>query len=233
MTQDPPHPDEHAEKPLLQADGLGIRMAERWLFRKLGFSLNRGDFLAVTGPSGTGKTSLLRSLNGELKCEEGSVRNLAPAILPCGVIFQDLQLANGARAIQNALSGSLGRHSTRNTLFGFPASEKSSALELLDRLGLSDKGEQWTSTLSRGERQRLAIARTLLAGPAILLADEPVASLDLDWAEKVLTLLKEKQSQRNGALVCVLHDLEQVERHATHQLTLSEKEPHGWSFRKV
>ena len=133
-------------------------MAERWLFRNLGFSLSRGDFLAVVGPSGSGKTTLLRSLTGELKSDEGSVRNLAQDLLPCGTIFQDLQLANGARAIQNALSGSLGRHGTLETLFGFPASEKSSSLELLEKLGLADKGDQWTSTLSRGERQRLAIA---------------------------------------------------------------------------
>ena len=233
MTLEPSHPEDPAEQPLLQADGLGIRMAERWLFRNLGFSLSRGDFLAVVGPSGSGKTTLLRSLTGELKSDEGSVRNLAQGLLPCGTIFQDLQLANGARAIQNALSGSLGRHGTLETLFGFPASEKSSSMELLERLGLADKGDQWTSTLSRGERQRLAIARTLLAAPRVLLADEPVASLDQDWANSVLSLLKEKQSQRKGALVCVLHDVEQVERHATHQLTLSEEESDGWSFRKV
>ncbi|MEC7401486.1 MAG: ATP-binding cassette domain-containing protein, partial [Verrucomicrobiota bacterium] len=161
MTLEPPHPEDPAEQPLLQADGLGIRMAERWLFRNLGFSLSRGDFLAVVGPSGSGKTTLLRSLTGELKSDEGSVRNLAQGLLPGGTIFQDLQLANGARAIQNALSGSLGRHGTLETLFGFPASEKSSSMELLERLGLADKGDQWTSTLSRGERQRLAIARTL------------------------------------------------------------------------
>ena len=77
-------------------------------------------------------------------------------------------------------------------------------MELLRQLGLSTKINQWTSTLSRGERQRLAIIRTLLADPQIILADEPVASLDTDWANQTLGLLKQYAEQKEFGIICAL-----------------------------
>ena len=87
-------------------------------------------------------------------------------------------------------------------------------MELLHQLGLSTKINQWTSTLSRGERQRLAIIRTLLADPQIILADEPVASLDTDWANQTLGLLKQYAGQKEFGIICALHDHNQVDQFA-------------------
>jgi phosphonate transport system ATP-binding protein len=130
------------------------------------------------------------------------------------MIHQDLQLAEGSTAIKNALSGCLYRHSSLKTFFGFPDEEKNRAVTLLQKLGLGQKLNQWTSTLSRGERQRLAIARTLLAQPSILLADEPVASLDGKWAGETLNTLKEYAKDQQACVLCSLHDLDQVDQFA-------------------
>ena len=125
------------------------------------------------------------------------------------MIFQDLQLADGATALTNVLGGSLGRHSFLSTLWGFPSEEQKKAHILLNQFGLSEKANQWTSTLSRGERQRVAACRTLLTRPLLLLADEPVSSLDPNLADQVLTNLKDSITSENGCVVC-LHNDEQV-----------------------
>jgi len=218
------------EPPLIEVEDLGLRVENRWLVRKLNFAIAAGEFFALVGNSGSGKSTLLKTLAGIRKPEEGSVRVNAPTTLPIGMIFQDLQLADGASALKNALSGSLGRHSFLSTLFGFPKDELEEANKLMHTLGLSGKSKQWTSILSRGERQRLAIVRSLIAHPSILLADEPVASLDQDWAEQTLQLIKDRQGHQNGCVVCSLHDLDQVEDHANQVLQLNEEEPEKWSL---
>jgi len=202
------------ESCLIEVQNLSLRIGERWLARDLSFSTNKGEFIAMVGSSGSGKTTLLRALSGDTPVSNGQVLIHTNSPLPVGMIHQDLQLAEGSTAIKNALSGCLYRHSSLQTFFGFPEEEKSKAITLLQKLGLGQKLNQWTSTLSRGERQRLAIARTLLAQPSILLADEPVASLDGKWAEETLNILKEYAKDQQACVVCSLHDLEQVDQFA-------------------
>jgi phosphonate transport system ATP-binding protein len=199
---------------LLDVQGLSLKFENRLLFEPLSFSVQPGEFVAIVGRSGSGKTSLLRSIAGKTPSEQGLIENFSQDTLCYGTIYQDLELAEGATTINNALSGCLGRYSTWQTLFGFPGHEKEKAYELLDRLGLTGQINQWTSTLSRGERQRLAIVRTLLADPCILLADEPVASLDSEWAFQVLELLQEFAKSGEKCVICSLHDANQVERFA-------------------
>jgi phosphonate transport system ATP-binding protein len=146
------------------------------------------------------------------------------------MIFQDLQLADGASALHNALGGCLGRHSGISTFFNFPKQEKEAANNWLEKFGLAGKSRQWASTLSRGERQRLAICRTLLSNPTLLLADEPVASLDSEWAGQTLQILKDSQIQKGGSLVCSLHDEDQVQRFADFVLRLHPSDPTSWSW---
>jgi phosphonate transport system ATP-binding protein len=202
------------ESCLIEVQNLSLRIGERWLVRDLSFSTNKGEFIALVGSSGSGKTTLLRALSGDTPVSNGQVLIHTNSPLPVGMIHQDLQLAEGSTAIKNALSGCLYRHSSLQTFFGFPEEEKSKAITLLQKLGLGQKLNQWTSTLSRGERQRLAIARTLLAQPSILLADEPVASLDGKWAEETLNILKEYAKDQQACVVCSLHDLDQVDQFA-------------------
>ena len=216
--------------PLLTAQGLGLRIEDRWLVQGLDLSLNAGSFVAITGPSGSGKTTLLRTLAGEIKTAEGTVNYQLDCPTRLAMIFQDLQLADGATALTNVLGGSLGRHSFLSTFWRFPHQEQNDARRLLTQFGLSDKADQWTSTLSRGERQRVAACRTLLTRPLLLLADEPVSSLDPNLADRVLTNLKDSITSRNGCVVCALHNDEQVAKFANTALRLDPSDPHGWKM---
>ena len=187
-------------------------------------------FISLTGPSGVGKTSLLRILSGELPPTEGELFSpLAPAPKQA-MVFQDLQLAEGASTLTNVLSGSLGRHPSLTTFFGFPKIEKKRGIALLHKLGLEQKSNQWASTLSRGERQRLAICRSLLSRPTLLLADEPVASLDSEWAEKTLSTLHDSQIKTGGSIVCSLHDELQVQQFSNYILRLTPADPSAWTW---
>lgn len=219
--------------PLLTAQGLGLRIEDRWLVQGLDLSLNAGSFVAITGPSGSGKTTLLRTLAGEIKTAEGTVNYQLDCPTRLAMIFQDLQLADGATALTNVLGGSLGRHSFLSTVWRFPHQEQNDARRLLTQFGLSEKADQWTSTLSRGERQRVAACRTLLTRPLLLLADEPVSSLDPNLADRVLTNLKDSITSRNGCVVCALHNDEQVTKFANTVLRLDPSDPHGWKMENI
>ncbi len=221
------------ESCLLEVRDLNLRMEDRWLARDLSFSLSKGEFIGIIGDSGSGKTTLLRAIHKNNKVESGSIKIWAESELPVGMIHQDLELAEGSSALNNALSGSLLRHSWTDTLFGFPKEEKEKAFELLDTLGLSRKANQWTSTLSRGERQRLAIVRTLLAGPLILLADEPVSSLDSDWAIKTLHLLKDFAKQKQAGIICSLHDPKLFEEFADKVIRIDSTSPEQWKVEEL
>lgn len=221
------------ESCLLEVRKLHLRIEDRWLARDLTFSLSKGEFIGIIGSSGAGKTTLLRAINGEAKAESGSIEIWAESQLPVGMIPQDLELAEGSTALNNALSGSLLRHSWTDTLFGFPIKEKEKAQKLLDTFDLSRKVNQWTSTLSRGERQRLAIVRTLLAEPLILLADEPVASLDSDRAIKTLNLLKDFAKQKQAGVICSLHDPKQVEEFADKVIRIDSTRPEHWKVEEL
>ena len=170
----------------------------------------------------------MRTIAGELEPAKGMVTNHLESPSKLAMIFQDLQLADGATSLINVLGGSLGRHSFLSTLFGFPKEELESARKLLVKFGLKDKERQWTSTLSRGERQRVASCRTLLTRPTLLLADEPVSSLDPSAADLVLTNLKESIIGRNGSILCSLHSNEQIRKFADIVIYLDPSNPGAW-----
>ena len=151
---------------LLDVQGLSLKFENRLLFEPLSFSVQPGEFVAIVGRSGSGKTSLLRSIAGKTPSQQGSIENFSQDTLCYGTIYQDLELAEGATTINNALSGCLGRYSTWQTLFGFPDHEKEKAYELLDRLGLTRQINQWTSTLSRGGAKDLPLSALFLPTPA-------------------------------------------------------------------
>jgi len=219
--------------PLLNVRNLGLKKDQRWLFRNLEFSIPREAFIAITGPSGVGKTSLLSLLAQSQAPTEGSLSLPSLRKTQVGVIYQDLQLTNGASVWTNALSGSLGRHGEFATLFGFPREEKDKCHHLLKRFGLGEKTTQWASTLSRGERQRLAICRALLSAPTLLLADEPVASLDASWAQKTLAFLKQVQVEKGGSIVCSLHDMNQVQEFADLVIRAHSQDPNSWEISQL
>ena len=218
---------------LLEIKDLGLCLSGRWLFRNLTLTIPSSCFVALTGPSGVGKTSLLRILASQLAPTEGGIASHLGNDQHISMIFQDLQLANGASTLKNVLGGCLGRHSSFKTFFSFPRHEKELSKEWLGKFGLEQKTNQWASTLSRGERQRLAICRSMLSSPTLLLADEPVASLDANWANKTLEILKSNQREMGGSIICSLHDEDQVLQFADFVLRLNSENPDNWSWQQM
>jgi phosphonate transport system permease protein len=162
----------------------------------------RGEHVAILGASGSGKTTLLRCLASRLKPQQGTIECRGRV----ATIHQDLRLVRQASAWRNVLHGSLGRHGTVRTLVRFPAEERRRATDLLRRVGLEHRASLRVSRLSGGEQQRIAIARAMMQDPCILLADEPVASLDEVNARRVMALLHDLCKERNLALITVLHN---------------------------
>ncbi len=154
------------------------------------FRVSQGEFVSVIGPSGAGKTTLFRILNGMMECTGGQVllddkrfdsqkgrkkRELQKSI---ATIYQDFCLVENSTCLKNVLTAGLPDMGFFQGVFGlYGKTRKEEALKLLDRVGLLEKAEEPIKNLSGGQKQRVAIARALMRHPAILLADEPVASL--------------------------------------------------------
>jgi phosphonate transport system ATP-binding protein len=181
----------------------------------------RGQVLALIGLSGSGKSTLLRTLNGlhaptggkvvvqgtDVSAANGkSLRKLRHHI---GFVFQQFGLVGRATCMENVLVGSLG--SLRGPRLGvrsYPVALRRKALEQLERVGLSEHAFQRADTLSGGQMQRVAIARSLMQEPSVLLADEPVASLDPESANQVLDLILRIAREDGMTVICTLHQVE-------------------------
>lgn len=221
---------------------LGLRRGEKWVFRHLDLAVPRGSFVAVVGPSGVGKTSLLSCLAGLLTPDEGTVSFRDPQggehTPACyrprtGLIFQQHLLVPNSTLMQNVVCGRLGRHPWWRTLFRFPSADRQAAYLILCDLGLGDKIHRWAAETSGGEQQRTAIARALLQEPDIYLADEPVANLDTYLTGRVLGILRQEASQRGRTVFCVLHNAELVERFADVVLSFNPVSEGAWNLRPV
>lgn len=190
-----------------------------------------GAFTVLLGASGAGKSTLLRSLNGLVTPTAGDVlvegRSIAGrAALRAhrrrtGMIFQQHQLIGRVSVLDNVLMGRLGYHGGVRTLLPFPVAEKRRALEAIERVGLIDHALRRADQLSGGQQQRVGIARALVQNPRLVLADEPVASLDPATAERVLGLLHEICKQDAITAVVSLHQLEFARRFADRIVALA------------
>lgn len=180
--------------------------------------IEQGEFVVILGPSGSGKTTLLGTVNGLVSVSSGTVRVNGLDVLRCnlrkvrskvGMIFQQFNLVGNLSVINNVLSGSLAVHRKwYSGLYIFPNSLRLRALEVIDRVGLLDKAYQRADTLSGGEQQRVGIARALMQKPKVLLADEPIASLDPIIAYNILSLLKTISEEDNITVLCSLHQVD-------------------------
>jgi phosphonate transport system ATP-binding protein len=184
-----------------------------------------GDFVVLLGPSGAGKSTLLRSLNGLVRTTAGTIdvagigdirlrRALRSHRQRCAMVFQQHQLIGRLTTLQNVLTGRLSYHSTLRSLWPLPLADKRIALDCLDRVGLLDCALRRVDELSGGQQQRVGIARALAQQPRIMLADEPVASLDPGTATRVLELLHGICRDAGIAVVVSLHQVELARRFA-------------------
>ncbi|MCU1526322.1 MAG: phnC [Frondihabitans sp.] len=180
-----------------------------------------GEVVVLLGLSGSGKSTLLRHLDGLELPSSGSVEVLGQNVPTLnqqdlralrgrvGMIFQQFELVPSLTTLENVLTGALARlRGPRLGLWSYPRSLKRVALAHLDRVGLLDKAYQRADQLSGGQQQRVAIARALMQNPSVLLADEPVASLDPESSEQVMRLIREIAADDGLTVVCSLHQVD-------------------------
>lgn len=191
--------------------------------KNVDLTIHDGEFVVVVGLSGAGKSTLLRSVNqlntvtaGQIlidgqditKLNEDGLRKLRTRV---GMIFQQHNLVKRSSVIRNVLAGRLGQVSTWKSVLGLWSKEELElALRSLDRVGIKEKAYQRADQLSGGQMQRVAIARTLVQQPKVMLADEPVASLDPPTAHQVLRDLKRISQEDHITTLVNLHDIEQA-----------------------
>ena len=195
--------------------------------RNVSLTFPRGEFVVVVGLSGAGKSTLIRCVNrlvtptaGRVLVDGVDVTSLGDAALRraragIGMIFQNYNLVRRSSVLRNVLAGRLAYLPTWRTLLGlFPRADVELALRSLERVGIVEKAYQRADTLSGGQQQRVAIARALTQRPAILLADEPVASLDPPTAHQVMRDLKRLSREENLTTLVNLHFIDMAQEYA-------------------
>jgi phosphonate transport system ATP-binding protein len=222
-----------SDSPVIELDGVGRRYGGHDALRDVSLRIDHGERVALLGGSGAGKSTLLALLNGSLLATSGSVRvfgqdlaALTPTTLRAlqsriGAVSQRLDLIEQVRVIHNINAGQLARWSVPRAVaaLAWPRADDI-ALGALDRVGLGWATYERTDRLSGGERQRVAIARLLVQDPDLVLADEPVSSLDPARAAEVLALLR--APAEDATLVISLHQPELAQRHCTRAIGLRD-----------
>lgn len=197
--------------------------------------VKKGDFLILLGLSGSGKSTLLRCINrlieptsGKIFFEENNICDLKGKELrhvrrEIGMIFQQFNLIKNLTVLTNVLSGRLGYYSNLKSLL--PKLDKSQvekAMENLKRVGLEKFAKQKVRNLSGGQQQRVAISRVLMQSPKLILADEPVASLDPATADSVMSYLGNLNKNDNITIICSLHFLSLARKYGSRVVALKD-----------
>ncbi|MDA7831814.1 phosphonate ABC transporter ATP-binding protein [Candidatus Pelagibacter sp.] len=186
--------------------------------------INKGEFVSILGPSGSGKTTLLRTINGLETSSGGEIyfdnkkinnNNISEVQKKTGMIFQEFNLVNNLSAINNVLTGLLNSSNKFLSLFYlFSKTQKIEALRSLETVGLLEKSYSRSDELSGGQRQRVGIARAIIKKPLLLLADEPVASLDPKSSNIILSLLKKINQEFGTTILCNLHQVDLAKKYS-------------------
>ena len=201
----------------------------------INLEIKEGKIIGIIGRSGAGKSTLLRMINRLVDPSEGSIefndinitslkgRSLRKWRSECAMIFQQFNLVERLDVLTNVLIGSLGRNYSLLNLIGiFSKEEKINALRNLDRFDLSEKALQKAGTLSGGQQQRVAIARALMQKPKILLADEPISSLDPKNAKRVKDDMMKINREDGITVICNLHSLDVAKKYCDRLIGLSD-----------
>ncbi|WP_279025221.1 phosphonate ABC transporter ATP-binding protein [Gibbsiella quercinecans] len=232
-------------RPVRQARVLSVRglgkawTAQRRVLDDINFDLHAGELVAVIGRSGAGKSTLLHMLNGTISATDGEIinygangeqqdviklnsRQMRQWRTDCGMIFQDFCLVPRLDVLTNVLLGRLSQTSTLKSIFRvFSDEDRARAIELLQWLNMLPQALQRAENLSGGQMQRVAICRALMQQPKILLADEPVASLDPKNTRRIMDVLSEV-SQKGISVMVNLHSVELVKSHCTRVIGIAQ-----------
>ncbi|MCF2145737.1 phosphonate ABC transporter ATP-binding protein [Desmonostoc muscorum LEGE 12446] len=207
--------------------------------KRVSCTIYDGEMVALVGASGSGKSTLLRHINGLQIGDAGTVFIFGIALQSkgklhskvrilrskIGYIFQQFNLVNRLTVIENVLVGNLARSSViRSGLHLFTKQDKIQALCALERVGILEHAYKRASMLSGGQQQRVAIARCLVQGAKIILADEPIASLDPESARKVMELLIELNRESKITVVASLHQIQMVRKYFNRAIALRDGE---------
>lgn len=209
------------------------------VLKNVNLSVAPGEMVALVGASGSGKSTLLRTLNGLQNADRGRVEIFGTVIQNDGLlhsqvrrlrsrigcIFQQFNLVKRLTVIENVLVGSLADISpARSVLRWFSQEEKERALMALEQVGIINHAYKRASDLSGGQQQRVAIARCLMQGAEIILADEPIASLDPESARKIMELLICLNQQQGITVITSLHQVQMVKRYFERAIALQSGE---------
>ena len=205
--------------------------------KDVSFKVPDGEFLVVIGLSGSGKSTLLRCINRLIDPTDGEIiwnginitalngDELRKTRRQIGMIFQHFNLVKRSSVLKNVLSGRLGYTSSWNSLFGrFSTNDQEKAWQALKRLGIENQAYKRADELSGGQQQRVGVARALMQEPKMILADEPVASLDPVLAHSILQYLEMLNQEDKMTIICSLHYLDLVQRYSTQVIGLRDGE---------
>lgn len=199
------------------------------------FKVEGNEFLAVIGLSGSGKSTLLRCINRLIEptagkiiwngvdITEASQDEMRRIRRKMGMVFQHFNLVNRSKVITNVLAGRLGYvNPVMSLLNRFPADDVQMAMQQLERVGIRDQANKRADELSGGQQQRVGIARAMIQEPEMILADEPVASLDPVLAHSIMQYLEQINNEDGAMVICSLHFLDLVHRYADRAIALNE-----------
>jgi phosphonate transport system ATP-binding protein len=224
---------------MVKMDNIQKHFNGRQVLNGISLKVKPGEVAAIIGPSGSGKTTLIRTINGFVVPDAGKVMVAGEEInyrdrellrhtrKKIGMIYQLFNLVERTSVLENVLSGALGRldrgiYFLSSTLGFFTKREREMAMELLYFVHLEDKAFERVDRLSGGQKQRVAIARALMQQPELLLADEPIANLDIRTSQKIMELLLRINVEKGITLLMVLHHLESVKDYCPRVIGVKE-----------
>ncbi|MBJ3815764.1 phosphonate ABC transporter ATP-binding protein [Shimwellia pseudoproteus] len=225
---------------VIRVDNLTRTFNQTQALNSVSLTVEQGQMVALLGPSGSGKSTLLRHLSGLVRADDNSeshiqllgrtvqrhgrlARDIRQIRAHTGYIFQQFNLVNRLSVIDNVLIGALAATPFWRTSFRwFSQPQKQQALQALSRVGMAHAAHQRVSTLSGGQQQRVAIARALMQQARIILADEPIASLDPESARTVMDILHSINRQDGTTVVVTLHQVDYAVRYCERIVALRQ-----------
>ncbi len=220
---------------MLEIKNLTVEYGNFRAIDNVSFTIKDGEFVAVIGSSGGGKSSLMKAINLLVKPKSGSIkiddeemtalssRKLRMKRRKIGFVFQDYNLIDRLSVIENVLTGRLGYKSSLKSLLGiFSKEEYENAEKALEKVGLSEKLFVRGDELSGGQKQRVAIAKALVQEPKIILADEPVASLDVNSSKIIMEYFKEINRVQGITVIINIHDVNLALKYADRVIALKK-----------